>query len=129
MLTFLLFLRNRIQDSQSYETQDFTKASNGFITIYSQSLENFFIVLLNRNSPNVGLYEAVNSDQHVISALLRHLRPGLGNGEDGPIDQLGVGHDVHVLALHRPRSLSLLRALGEQLGLVEMFGCSLDQHF
>ena len=43
------------------------------------------------NSPKICLDETVNCHEQVVSVLLR---PLLGNGEDGAIDILGVGHDV-----------------------------------
>ena len=42
--------------------------------------------------PHKGLDEAVDGEEDLIRALLR---PALGEGEDGPVHIVGVGHDVH----------------------------------
>ena len=48
-----------------------------------------------KDSPEC-LHKAVHCHQHVIGALLR---PAFGDGEDGPVDILRVGHDVTALSL------------------------------
>ena len=70
------------------------------------------------NSPEC-LHKAVDSHQHVVGALLR---PAFGDGEDGPVDILRVGHDITALSLCStsshlwwvvglPRTLRLIVAL------------------
>ena len=64
--------------------------------------------------PNVGFYEAVHSDQHVIGVFLW---PAFGDGENRPIDILGVCHYVHVVGpFCNSQIFTLLEILG--LGLI-----------